>query len=83
DVIVIQGGIIKLPPQNKDFYVKGTPLKTNEAYACMSETMLLGLSGIYENYSFGSVERYKVKKIIELAKLHGFSLGKFKTEKSF
>ena len=49
----------------------------------MAETILLGLTGIREHYSYGRITKVQVKKIQEIAKIHGFSLGRFKTERSF
>ncbi|MEM9325731.1 MAG: aminotransferase class III-fold pyridoxal phosphate-dependent enzyme [Bacteroidota bacterium] len=82
NVTVIGGGIIELP-KNPNFRLGGVPLNPGEAYACMSETMLLGLEDISEHFSYGCVEKTKVKLIAELAQKHGFSIGKLKTEKSF
>lgn len=82
DVTIIKGGLVKLP-LNDEFMIPGMPLSKGEAYACMSETLILGLSGILEDYSYGSIDKDKVKKIMHLARIHGFELGNLKTESSF
>lgn len=82
NVLVIKGGLVKLP-LNKEFSLPGMPLDKGEVYACMSETMVMGLSGILEDYSYGVIDKARVNKIMQLAKLHGFELGGMKTEASF
>jgi predicted amino acid dehydrogenase len=82
NVTVILGGIIRLP-DNPEFYVDGFPLDKGMAYACMSETILLGMEGITENYSYGNINKHQVEKIGVIAKRHGFELGKLKTERSY
>ncbi len=82
DVTVLSGGLVKLP-FNPDFKLGGVPLDSGYAFACMAETILMGLTGIGENYSYGKISKSQVKKINEIAKIHGFSLGRFKTERSF
>jgi predicted amino acid dehydrogenase len=44
----------------------------------MAETMLLGLSGIKGNYSYGTITKSKVKKIMGIAKQYGFYLARAK-----
>ncbi len=82
DVTVLQGGIVKLP-MNPDFSVRGIPLEKGELYACMSETTLMGLDNITGHYSYGPITKGRVHKIMEVARKHGFSLGRLKMEKSF
>ncbi|MBI2252862.1 MAG: shikimate dehydrogenase [Armatimonadetes bacterium] len=78
DVLVIEGGLVKLPGNinlNYDFgYPKGLAL------ACMAETMILTLEGKYENFSLGrEIKIEKVEEITELAKKHGFKLAGFRS----
>ena len=82
DVTVMLGGLVRLP-LNPNFVVDGIPVPDGHAYACMSETLLLGLHGMSENYSIGSISKTQVKKITEVARIHGFKLGMLKREKSF
>ena len=75
DVLVIEGGVIRVPGENVSFNFNfGFP--PGLAFACMAETMILALEGTYESYSLGrdySVER--IKRICELADKHGFRLA--------
>jgi predicted amino acid dehydrogenase len=49
----------------------------------MAETMLMGLNQMGMNYSYGDIQRQQVKKIDEIARIHGFSLADYRTQKSF
>ena len=82
DVSVIKGGLVKLP-SNPDLSIKGMPLEKGQVYACMAETILLGLMGITSNYSYGSITKSQVKIIMAAADLHGFKLAQIKTEDSY
>jgi acetylornithine/succinyldiaminopimelate/putrescine aminotransferase/predicted amino acid dehydrogenase len=82
DVSVMLGGIVRLP-FNPDFRINGIPLDYGQSFACMAETTLLGLTGIGEHYSYGRIDKLKVKKILEIARIHGFSLARVKTERSY
>ena len=78
DVLVIEGGVVKVPGDVDFHFNFGFPPKT--AYACMSETMILALEGKYENFSLGkelSVE--KVNEIKALAEKHGFILDGYRS----
>ena len=86
DVLVIEGGVVKVPGDVKmlkpespgeDFYF-GFPPQT--AYACMSETMMLALEGRYENFTLGKeVTVSQVDEISEMAAKHGFHLAGFRS----
>jgi len=82
DVLVIQGGVVKLP-YGEDVGVRAIPLKPGTTFACMAETMLMGLNQMGMNYSYGDIQRQQVKKIDEIARIHGFSLADYRTQKSF
>lgn len=75
DVLVIEGGVIKVPGSNVDFHFNfGFP--PGLAFACMAETMILALEGTYESYSLGreySAER--LRNICRLADKHGFEVA--------
>lgn len=75
DVLVIEGGVIKVPGDNVDFHFNfGFP--PGLAFACMAETMILALEGTYESFSLGreySAER--VRRICALADKHGFKVA--------
>ncbi|AIE87084.1 shikimate dehydrogenase [Fimbriimonas ginsengisoli] len=80
DVLVIEGGIVRVPG-NVEFNLNfGFPEKT--AYACMSETMLLALEGDSSlfNFTLGKdVTVEQVDQISRLADKHGFELASFRS----
>ncbi len=77
DVLVIEGGVIKVPGQVDFGFDFGFPPGTS--YACMAETMILALEGRYESFSLGrSLEVAKIEEIAALAVKHGFSLAGFR-----
>ena len=77
DVLVIEGGVISLPSAVHFGFNFGFP--PNTSYACMAETMILALSGRYENFSLGrNLDVQKVLEIGELARKHGFKLAGFR-----
>jgi acetylornithine/succinyldiaminopimelate/putrescine aminotransferase/predicted amino acid dehydrogenase len=74
DVLVIQGGVVKLP-HNEDLEIGGIPLRKGHVFSCMAETMLLGLEGVQTDDSIGSVKPGNVLKVLSMAEKHGFSLA--------
>jgi fatty aldehyde-generating acyl-ACP reductase len=82
DVIVIEGGIIRLPStpifrklfNNISFEdIIGYP--KNNVLACMAETIILTAENINENYSIGrNIDSNKIIKIKHLADKHGFTV---------
>jgi predicted amino acid dehydrogenase len=80
DVLVIEGGVVRVPG-NVEFNLNfGFPEKT--AYACMSETMLLALEGNPDlfNFTLGKeVSVEQVDTINALAEKHGFELAGFRS----
>lgn len=82
NVSVILGGIVALP-KNQDFEVAGIPLPKGQSFACMGETVVLGLSGSGKDFSRGHITTDQIREIVSLAKLHGIQLGAIKTDKSF
>ncbi len=77
DVLVIEGGVIKVPGQVRFGFDFGFPPGT--AYACMAETMILALEGRYESFSLGrSLDVTKIGEIARLAVKHGFGLAGFR-----
>ena len=80
DVLVIEGGVVKVPGNVEFNFNFGFPPQT--AYACMSETMILALEGDPSLYNFTlgkDVSVEQVDKITELAKKHGFELAGFRS----
>jgi fatty aldehyde-generating acyl-ACP reductase len=79
DVLIIEGGIVKVPGENFSFNFNfGFP--PGLSYACMAETMILALEERYEDWSLGrDLSVSKVLGITKLAKKHGFELAGFRS----
>ena len=80
DVLVIEGGVVRVPGQVDFGFDFGFPDQT--AYACMSETMLLALEDDPSLFSFTlgkDVTVEQVDRIGALAKKHGFTLAGFRS----
>jgi predicted amino acid dehydrogenase len=78
DVLVIEGGVIRVPGKVNFNYDFGFP--KNLAYACMSETIILALENKTNDYSIGRrIQIEKVQEMSQLAKKHGFKLGGFRS----
>ncbi len=74
DVLVIDGGLVRVPGQVDFGFNYGLP--ADLTYGCFAETMVLAFEGLFEDYSIGkdlSVEQ--VQRIDRLAAKHGFSLA--------
>jgi len=79
DVLVIEGGVVKVPGNVEFNFNFGFPEQT--AYACMSETMILALEGDPNLFNFTvgkEVTVEQVDTISGLAKKHGFELASFR-----
>jgi predicted amino acid dehydrogenase len=74
DVHVLVGGAVRLPG-NPDLDLVAGHLPRGHVYACMAETILLGLEGAHGHFSFGPIRRDAVRDIAALADAHGFTLG--------
>jgi len=78
DVLVIDGGVIAVPSGADLGWNFG--FEKGLAYACMSETMMLALEGLYEHYSLGVDINVEVIELFKnLAKKHGFKLAGFRS----
>lgn len=78
DVLVIEGGVVKVPGDVEFNLNFGFPDKM--AYACMSETMMLALDNRVENFTLGKdVTVEQVDEINALAHKHGFELAGFRS----
>ena len=78
DVLVIEGGLVKVPGKANFNFDFGFPPKM--VYACMAETMILALEGRYENFTIGrNISLAQVEEIAALAKKHGFKPGGFRS----
>ena len=71
DVHVLRGGLIRLPNE-QSLDIDGMPLEPGLIYACMAETLLLGLSGRQRHFSLGNLERTKIEYVRSLAHRHSF-----------
>jgi acetylornithine/succinyldiaminopimelate/putrescine aminotransferase/predicted amino acid dehydrogenase len=74
DVLVIPGGIVRLT-QNEQLTFAGVELLPGHTYACMAETLLMGLEGTTSHGSYGSITPEAVDRIMALADKHGFVLA--------
>lgn len=70
---VINGGVVKLP-LNDDFSIAGIPLEKGRVFACMAETLLMGLEGYTEHGTYGDITIDGVNAMLSHAKKHGFEL---------
>lgn len=80
DVLVIEGGVVRVPGDVEFNFDFGFPEKT--AYACMSETMMLALEGDPSLFDFTlgkDVSVEQVDTINRLADKHGFELAGFRS----
>lgn len=75
----IRGGIVSLPVGNEQITLPGWGLAAGHSYACLAETLVLGLEGARENYSCGSLTCEQVKWISKKAAKQGFRLSELKT----
>ena len=50
-------------------------MSKGHVFACMAETLLMGLEGITTNGSYGPVTVAGVEKAMAMAQKHGFCLG--------
>jgi len=74
NAVIIHGGVVRLP-RNKDFIIGGLPLDRGHVYACMAETLLMGLEGVNSHGSFGPVKPEGVSRALAMAEKHGFELA--------
>ncbi len=81
DVLVINGGIVRLPPGNGDLRIGGLALDPGHIYACIGETLLMGLEGVTTHGSYGPVRPEQVEWTLRVAEKHGFVLGPLKKER--
>lgn len=82
NIKVVLGGIVQLP-FNESLPMKGYPLNNGEAFACISETILLGLENFQGNFSFGNLTVGQIERIAKIGRKHGFKYLKPKLEEIF
>jgi predicted amino acid dehydrogenase len=78
DIIYQQGGIVATPNGESLHPTARAFLGAGQLFACMAETVILGLAGINQHYSYGAISKQQVREILALAKAHGFSLASYK-----
>ena len=82
DVLIIEGGVVKVPGDVNFNFNFGLP--PGMCYACMAETMILAMEGRFENFSIGSrLDVEKVNEIWELGEKHGFKLAGIRGPEGF
>jgi acetylornithine/succinyldiaminopimelate/putrescine aminotransferase/predicted amino acid dehydrogenase len=77
DVLVIKGGIARLPG-GEDLGIVGFPLPPGMTYGCMAEGILLGLEGVTDATFTGSLRAEHVARVRAIAQRHGFVLADYK-----
>lgn len=82
NVTVIKGGQVAITG-SPNFSLSNIQLVAGMAYACMSETILLGLETYDRHFSIGDITIEQVEQITAMANKHGFLLGNVKIEASF
>ena len=71
--VLLKGGVVRAP-LGQTLAIEGMNLPPGEVYGCLAETLLMGLAGIGENFSYGALDPLRVRRIRDLALLHGFAL---------
>lgn len=78
DVLVIESGEVVVPGDINWGYDIGLP--QNTAYACLAETVLLAMEGLYEDYSVGrNITPEQVLGIVRLFRKHNFQLAELRS----
>jgi predicted amino acid dehydrogenase len=78
DVLVVEGGMVKVPgPVNFNFDFGFPP---GMSYACMAETITLALDGCYKSYTLGKdISLDQVETMSQMATRHGFEVSGFRS----
>jgi predicted amino acid dehydrogenase len=77
DVLVIEGGIVRVPEGATWKFNFGFP--PGLVYACMAETMVLAMEERFESFTLGrELTVAQVREVAELARKHGFTLAGFR-----
>jgi predicted amino acid dehydrogenase len=72
--ILLKGGIMRLP-LGQHLRVDGMQLPRGHVYGCLAETLLMGLAGLDESLSFGTLDAAQIRRAGELARAHGFDVA--------
>ncbi len=79
DVLVIEGGVVRVPGDNVNFNFN-FGFEPGTAYACMSETIMLALAGRYESFTLGkTVSVEQVRETQNMANRLGFELAGYRS----
>ena len=70
---LLAGGVVRAP-LGQTFALSGMNLPPGQVYGCLAETLLMGLAGIGENFSYGALDPMRIRRIRDLALMHGFAL---------
>lgn len=71
--VVLRGGMVRTPGEQALTF-EGFDLPTGEIHGCVAETIVLGLSERYEDFSRGPLSAARVRQARALARQHGFAL---------
>jgi acetylornithine/succinyldiaminopimelate/putrescine aminotransferase/predicted amino acid dehydrogenase len=71
--VVLKGGMVRAP-LGQDLGIAALKLEQGQVYGCLAETLILGLAGLREHFSYGKLTATNVRRIRELALAHGFSI---------
>jgi fatty aldehyde-generating acyl-ACP reductase len=78
DVLIIEGGMVRVPGQVNFNFDFGFP--PGMAFACMAETITLALDGHYRSYTLGkNITLEQVQAINNMATWHGFQVSGFRS----
>jgi len=77
DLMVIKGGIVKLPFE-EDLSIVGFPLEKGRTYGCMGEALLLGFENRCDRHFTGRVRVDGVRYLSALGHRHGFEIDQYK-----
>lgn len=78
DILVIEGGMVKVPGPVDFHFDFGFP--PGMAFACMAETITLALEGLYDSYTLGKeITPAQVQTMGDIATRHGFQVSGFRS----
>ncbi len=78
DVLVIEGGMVRVPGNVNFNFDFGFP--PGMAFACMAETITLALEGHYHSYTLGkNISLQQVETMAAMASRHGFTVSGFRS----
>ncbi len=82
NIDIILGGIAELP-NAETIPIRSFPLEKGQVYGCLGETIILGLSGRTETFSYGRITLKKLDEIAKLAQEQGLRLSSSKKDSVF